>query len=239
MDFLILDALDQYYGRVGITSPAYWVYRIAGHGIRERAAHYFSGRLLDVGCGTKAKQLLVGDLVDEYVGLDHEASPHGLARVDLVGTAYEIPEADGAFDCILCTAVLEHLEDPARALRESLRVLRPGGYALYTVPLFWPVHEEPRDFFRYTEFGCRYLFENAGFDIIEIAPMSGYWITAGVMRASFINSMRLGRARVLVSAAVAVVHLVTPILDRLERRFNRGAHRWTWMYVVVARKPES
>jgi len=232
-------ATGQYYKKVGFTSPSYRVYRVAGRTIRDRAARYFRGRLLDVGCGTKAKELLVGDLVDEYVGLDHEQTPHGLSNVDLIGTAYEIPEPDAAFDCILCTAVLEHLEEPQRALHESYRVLKPGGYALYTIPLFWHIHEEPRDFFRFTEYGCRYLFETAGFEVVEVLPMSGYWLTMATASAYHLRTILRGPTAVLARAAIAVIHAVAPALDRLDRRFNRNSVRWTWMYVVVGRKPGS
>lgn len=54
-----------------------------------------------------------------------------------------------------------------------------GGYVIYTVPLFWHLHEEPRDFYRYTKYGLKYLFEKNGFDIIEIKPLAGFWVTFG------------------------------------------------------------
>ena len=45
-----------------------------------------------------------------------------------------LPFADGAFEVVWCSEVLEHLFDPAFALREMHRVLRPGGRLLVTVP---------------------------------------------------------------------------------------------------------
>src|SRR5687767_13680817 len=91
-------------------SPAYTVHRIGAGRIRHYSERYLRGRLLDIGCGKKAKQWLVDDLVDEYVGLDHVDTLHGPQSADLQGTAYEIPSGDATFDSILCTAVLEHLE---------------------------------------------------------------------------------------------------------------------------------
>jgi hypothetical protein len=46
-----------------------------------------------------------------------------------------IPHPDGAFDTILCSHVLEHVDDDARAMRELRRVLAPGGLALVMVPI--------------------------------------------------------------------------------------------------------
>jgi ubiquinone/menaquinone biosynthesis C-methylase UbiE len=42
---------------------------------------------------------------------------------------------DGSFDSILCSHVLEHVEDDAAAMRELRRVVKPGGWAIVMVPL--------------------------------------------------------------------------------------------------------
>ena len=43
----------------------------------------------------------------------------------MLATAYDIPLEDGSFDTVLMTEVLEHLEDPARAIAEARRLLTP------------------------------------------------------------------------------------------------------------------
>ncbi len=215
------------------TDPGHTVARIAARHIRRAAAERFHGRLIDIGCGEKRKALLVGDLVDEHVGLDHADSPHDLGAVDLVGTAYAIPAADASFDCALGTAVLEHLEEPGRALAEAFRVLRPGSFAVYTAPLFWHLHEEPRDFFRYTRHGLRHLFEGAGFELMEIRPLGGFWTTVCAETGYYIQRFGIGPLRPLIGAAVAALHLVAAALDRGRLRDEA----FTWMYLVVARKP--
>jgi SAM-dependent methyltransferase len=55
----------------------------------------------------------------------------------LAGDALCLPFADGTFDAVICSEVLEHLPDYRGALREILRVLRPGGRLAVSVPRPW------------------------------------------------------------------------------------------------------
>jgi SAM-dependent methyltransferase len=65
-----------------------------------------------------------------YVTADLD--PAGVAlRLDITALAL----GDGAFDAILCSHVLEHVEEDAAAIRELHRVLGPGGWAIVMVPL--------------------------------------------------------------------------------------------------------
>jgi hypothetical protein len=75
-----------------------------------------------------------------YVSADlegHEAMQH----MDIT----DVPFKDDAFDLIVCVHVLEHVPDDRRAMREMLRVLRPGGMALLLVPIVLeqPTLEDP------------------------------------------------------------------------------------------------
>jgi ubiquinone/menaquinone biosynthesis C-methylase UbiE len=225
---------NKYFTQYSITNPAYNVARIAGQYIRDRSAKYFSGRMLEVGCGTKAKGLLVGQFVDEHIGLDHKDCPHDQSNIDIFGTAYDIPVKNASYDCVLSTAVLEHLEEPQQALREAYRTLKPGGYALYTMPLFWHLHEQPRDFFRYTKYGLQHLFRTAGFEIIEITPLSGFWVTFGTELNYYIQRFKWGPVKYLIVVMTICGNWLFPKLDQ---GFLRD-ERFTWMYLVVARRPK-
>ncbi len=229
-----MSSLETYFSRYKIFHPAYRVSRISGHLIRDRASQYFSGKMLEIGCGTKIKGLLVGDFIDEHIGLDHEDCPHDKSKIDLIGTAYQIPVENDLYDCVLSTAVLEHLEEPQLAIDEAFRVLKPGGSAIYTMPLFWHLHEEPRDFFRYTKHGLRHLFEKTGFEIEEITPMSGYWTTFSAEWGYYLQKFRRGLLRFFVDAMVVFNNVVFSNLDRGLLKDER----FTWMYLVVVKKPK-
>jgi SAM-dependent methyltransferase len=53
-------------------------------------------------------------------------------RVDVAA----LPFADASFDAAICLMVLQHVVDPSLSLKEIRRVLRPGGWALLSVPIF-------------------------------------------------------------------------------------------------------
>src|SRR4051812_18964995 len=97
-------------------------------------------RLLDVGCGPGsitrglAERLAPG----QVIGIDtaeavlrsarEDAAARGLTNLEYrQGSVYELPFEDGSFDAVYAHQVLQHLREPARAVGEMLRVLRPGG----------------------------------------------------------------------------------------------------------------
>ena len=212
------------------------VYRIHDRALDASLARYASGRMIDIGCGQRPYLPMAERYVQEYVGLDRPQPFSASARPDLVGSAYEIPAEDSSFDSAMSTATLEHLEEPEQALRETFRVLKPGGVAIYTVPLIWQIHAEPWDFFRFTKYGLRYLFEKVGFDVVALDPLSGFWVTFGQSFSYYLYRFHRGPLRFLpiIPLLSIGVQAMAYGLDKLDR-----AEDWTWMYLVVARKPEN
>lgn len=211
------------------------VERIVESAIERAAAIYMRGKLLDIGCSSKPYRNLLAKFVTQHIGVDHIDSRHKSASVDRLGSAYKIPAEDREFDSVLCTAVLEHLEDPSAALKECHRVLKPGGFAIYTVPFIWHLHEEPRDFYRYSKYGLRYLFEKAGFAIVELSALSGFWVTFGQLLTYNLYRLNKGvvaRLRLLAPMGLGIQGAAW-MLDQIDR-----TEQWTWMYLVVAQRPE-
>ncbi len=72
---------------------------------------------------------------------------------DIVGDIHDLPFAENSRDAILCLAVLEHVENPIKAVSELHRVLKPGGKLLLYVPFLYYYHAEKGyygDYWRFT-----------------------------------------------------------------------------------------
>lgn len=96
------------------------------------------GDLLDVGCGRGSILKLLATRARRAVGVDIDAKARRLARAELLlaglpncslrqGDMYRLPFDDAEFNTIILDDVLADATDPVRALKESSRLLKPGG----------------------------------------------------------------------------------------------------------------
>lgn len=111
----------------------------------------------------------------EYVSVDIVQRPHVTHRVDIT----DIPFASNDCDAIICIHVLEHIEKDRKAISELYRVLKPGGWALITVPinLDRPTYENPEIVTpedRRVHFGESQHVRLYGFDFIDRLKAQGF-----------------------------------------------------------------
>jgi SAM-dependent methyltransferase len=140
-------------------------------------SQFAHGRLVDIGCGRKPYEKVLRPMVTSHVGVDRADSPHGTSSIDVFGDATDTTLPAESADTVIMTQVLEHLESPSVALSECARILVPEGNLILSTDFAWHLHEAPRDFFRYSEFGLRHLLDGAGFDVVQIRPVAGTWLT--------------------------------------------------------------
>lgn len=157
--------------------PSYIVYFYLLSSLRYAAKNYAIGKLLDIGCGNKPYKAYFKDYVKEHIGCDIVQSSEN--AVDVICEATSIPLPDNNFNTILCTQVIEHVADHNELLKEAYRLLNQGGYIILTGPMYWPLHEEPYDFFRFTKHGFKHLLEKVGFEVIEVQENGGKWSVLG------------------------------------------------------------
>jgi SAM-dependent methyltransferase len=132
------------------------------------------GDLLDVGAGDVPYREYFADVVDLYHTVDYEK------RIDEIDFEADAQDMSGViesdrYDTVLLFEVLEHVPNPFKVVGELFRVLRRNGKVVLSVPHLSRLHEEPYDFYRYTKYGLRHLFEEAGFVDVEIIPRGGFF----------------------------------------------------------------
>ena len=192
--------------------------------------------VLDVWCGSRPyDDLLPGGA--RTTGLDVEDNPYGVA--DVVSNDV-LPFSDGSFDLVMCVQSFHYMDDPARAVTEIARVLRPGGSALVSSVVGFEY--DRRNFeARYTEHELHALF--AGWDDVRVREDGGRTVTWTVLTGSLVNGLEqrvaaqpAGRVlRPAFLASYALVNVAGLVLGRLEPR--AGTSALPMNLTLTARKP--
>jgi SAM-dependent methyltransferase len=187
-------------------------------------------RVLDAGAGETqykphftrhrytAVDLAIGDAAWNYSSID--------ALADLT----RLPFGDNTFDAALNIVTLEHLQDPAGALCEIARILRPGAQLLLVAPHEWEVHQAPHDYFRYTCHGLDFLLRAAGFASPTVQPIGGFW---RLLARRLLNGVQQSPLLLKPFSALLFIPLalILPAFDSLDTRRD-----FTLGYRCLARK---
>jgi ubiquinone/menaquinone biosynthesis C-methylase UbiE len=127
--------------------------------------------MLEIGAGKESYKRYFPQL--DVISTDKEAIP----GIDETADVTKLKYADNTFDYILCVNVLEHLIEPEKAVKEIRRVLKVNGKAFAAVPFLFPIHDPPHDYWRFTEFSLRKIFNE--FSNVLIKPVG---IKLGLLR---------------------------------------------------------
>jgi SAM-dependent methyltransferase len=145
------------------------------------------GRILSIGAGDDSDGEL-GKYRDYFSNCESYTTSEVTDEFscDLVLDVRSMPQIeDSSYDCIYCSGVLEHVDDFHSALAEITRILKPGGILLLGLPFRQALHMPPYDFWRFTEYGIKYLLaKNYKIEEIEAIDNSkkgfpaAYWTKA-------------------------------------------------------------
>lgn len=196
----------------------------------------------DIGCGDKPFKLDV----KEHVGVDYGDSFYDTSHLDIISDAYNVPVDDAVADAVISSQVLEHLERPEDAIKETNRLLKKDGLFLISVPFLAPIHAAPCDFTRMTEFQLKRYLNDNGFEILELKRVGGLWYLMGVFLGLYFQPMDRGFLKKYKISTVFLwfIRWVSYLLHSLEGFILKAANKniedirrtWTINYVIVARK---
>lgn len=202
-----------------------------------------TGALIDVGCGQKPHRDLFPQ-IRRYDGIDFAGfsvnKDFSTGRPDFTfpadyPTHWRLPFADESYDHAAAFEVLEHHPEPAVALRELQRVIRPGGHVYLSWPFSFPLHEEPHDYFRYTHHAMERLGRSAGLEPV------GFWRTGGVVPT--VVTLLTGNLAMFHDRGgwhrglALLVYPVFLLLQYAALPVARLGNRTVLSYVAVLRKP--
>lgn len=132
--------------------------------------------ILDVGGGqrftkwlSEYKELLKNC---DYKTMDLDAS----TGADVIGDIHSIPLKDNTIDAVICSSVLEHVDNPILASSEIYRILKPGGKLFVFVPSIYPYHARAghyKDYWRFFDDTFQILFKD--FSHMECVKRGGYF----------------------------------------------------------------
>jgi len=178
------------------------------------------GVVLDIGCFNKWAATHIPH-TSYYIGLDYyETATKWYQSVpDVFGDALNLPIADSVIDTVLLIDVLEHLTNNDRVISEIERVLVSRGKLILKVPFLYPLHDEPRDFGRFTIHGLRELAEVHGFEIIESKPIGHPFETAVLLGNLALSKTIIGWIKARHPAALFVV--LAPLLFLIKNLWAR------------------
>lgn len=101
-------------------------------------------KVVDMGCsfGDQALKIAKEGMIVYGIDKDEQAisqfkesaKKENVKCILTVGDIEEMPYADNQFDVVIATEVIEHVHNPEKAIKESIRILRPGGHACISVP---------------------------------------------------------------------------------------------------------
>jgi len=164
----------KFYGRMVLDLQILTIYR----DLRD-VVPAFKGNVLDVGCGQSPYRFLLDGRQTKYFGIDiADAGKFDYQNPDISRFGGEaIPFDDNQFDAMICTEVLEHVQNYQKLADEIHRVMKPGATGIVTIPWSARCHYIPWDFFRYTPSSLKAMFgrfsmvrvTSRGTDICSIA----------------------------------------------------------------------
>jgi len=200
-------------------------------------------RVLDAVAGMQPYAHLFAHAI--YESADFTKVDKSYAPQTYICDLVDIPVEDRRFDHVVFNQVLEHLPDPIAVLKELRRVLKPGGRIICTFPLFYQEHEQPYDFYRYTQFAHQHMFEQAGFEVSSIDWLEGYYGTASYQLRGLSKNLPLWPksgeiwARLLALPVATIIRilgsLLAPILARLDQHTDSRGVGYPKNYVVLAK----
>jgi SAM-dependent methyltransferase len=129
--------------------------------VRKHAKGLHNKKILEIGSGANYNVNRFFHESNEYIQTDLVAS-EGVRELDITQVSLK-PD----YDIIVCLNVLEHIFDYQSALDNIYQGLKKGGFLFLSIPLFYPLHMLPDDYWRFTPITIKKLLSKYTIHVLE------------------------------------------------------------------------
>jgi len=197
---------------------------------------YCKGKAIDVGAGHAKYSGMIKAYSDSYISVDDMSSEYEYDndhfKPDVISDVLHMPLNDNEFDTVICTEVLEHVEDPFQLFIEIARILKHGGYAIVSSGWMAPYHKEPKDYWRFTIDAYKILCKKSGLEFIEAHRKGGFFtvILYFINRNILLNASKYKTFNKIWARLNRLFEAITEKMDKLVKTEDTIGH------LIVARK---
>lgn len=199
---------------------------------------YVRGNLIDLGCGHVPMYEMYKDVISSHTCADWSDTFHKNKLLDVVCDLNKMPLPfdNNAYDTVLLSEVLEHIRKPEQLIHEIYRIQKPNGFLLLSVPFYYPIHEQPFDYYRYTQYALRSMLEEVGYQIVEMEATGGaFESTVNLLAKIMMKLPKLGQY-----FAIPLQEIAWWIISRKVKQGKKIEFtRFPLGYIVAAQKTKS
>lgn len=188
------------------------------------ASNSANQRCLDIGCGVGYACSLMAEIGSQVFGIDISQAAISEARKRIPNGTFSLAKLSGSipynscfFDSLLCLGVLEHMINPEDIVKESYRVLKIGGKAVFLVP---------------NAYSPYFLFSKGTGQIIEMPRKRQEWVS--MFNAAGFDIVKTGK-----DPGPTYAHYFSPIKKAklyMNRIFNMLPIDFTYQFIFVLEK---
>ena len=195
------------------------------------------GKLLDLGCGKVPLYAAYKEFITDNICVDWAGTLHKNEYLDYeLDLTKKLPFKDNEFDTIILSDVLEHIPVPELLWEEMTRILAINGKIIMNVPFYYWLHEQPHDYYRYTEFALRRFVDNAGLKLIQLEAVGGApEIMTDIFAKNILRLPKVGRSLAAISQWLTLHFVRTKLGKKISAATSRN---FPLGYFLVAEKPD-
>jgi SAM-dependent methyltransferase len=196
---------------------------------------YARGKLIDLGCGKVPLFEAYKNYVTDNICVDWENTAHKNEYLDFeCDLTKKTPFQDDEFDTLILSDVLEHIPQPEKLWQEMFRIIAPRGKIILNVPFCYALHEEPHDYYRYTEHALRRFAEQSNFTVLLLKPIGGTpEILADILAKHLQFIPFIGRCLAITIQSVTYSFIKSSVGKRLSEQTGK---KYPFGYFLVAEK---